>query len=350
MVDLQHGRPATGETMQAIIKSVAFHVPDRILTNHELAEKFPEWPAERIERKLGIRTRRIANENETASDLGIEAVKKLLLEAGYKSDSIDYLLFCTQSADYFLPSSACVMQHRLGLRTSIGAVDLNQGCSGYVYGLGLAKGLIESQQVSNVLLVTSDTYSKYLHHDDKSVRTIFGDGATATLLTGVNREAQGVGPFVMGTDGGGATNLIVAAGAARSPANCYSTNKTKGAWDNRERFLVMNGGEIANFTLEVVPKALNKLIKKAGITMADVDLFIFHQANAYMLDALRKKCEIPEEKFMLCVRDFGNTVSSSIPISLVHAVRDGRLLSDNVVMLVGFGVGYSWGACLVRWQ
>jgi len=336
--------------MKAIIRAIEYHVPERLLTNVELALLYPEWTAERIEKKLGIATRHIAAENETASDLGVKAVERLFATGVCRPAEIDYLLFCTQSPDYFLPSSACIMQERLGIPQGAGALDFNLGCSGYVYGLGLAKGLIETDQARNVLLVTSETYSKMLHPKDKSVRTLFGDGAAATLVRAEDLSYDAIGPFVVGTDGRGAKNLIVEAGAFRKRVAEDVPVFNEDGNPKCDSCLYMNGGEIFTFSLVTVPKLVNDLLTKANVQMTDINLFVFHQANQYMLDFLRKKCGIPESRFHVSLRNSGNTVSSTIPIALKNAVDAGVLLPGARVMLVGFGVGYSWGATMIHWR
>ena len=168
--------------MKAFIQGISYHLPDTILTNKEIVEQFPEWTEEKIVSKIGIKERRVAGEKETAADLAVMAAEKLFTEYSIDRSSIDYLIFCTQSADYILPTTACIIQDRLGLSTSIGAIDVNQGCSGWIYGLSLAKGLLLGEMANKILLVTSETYSKYLHPRDKGNRTIFGDGAAATLI------------------------------------------------------------------------------------------------------------------------------------------------------------------------
>lgn len=339
---------------QAFLSAIDYHVPDRVLTNLELAALYPEWTAERIEEKLGIVERHIAAENECASDLGVRAAQKLLSRGVCAATDIDYVLFCTQAPDYFLPTSACLIQHRLGLPQSAGALDINLGCSGYIYGLGLAKGLVETGQSRNLLFITADTYSKFLHPADKSVRTLFGDAAAATLVQGRSRpesaEGGAIGPFVLGTDGQGAGNLIVEAGALRKRVPSGKVVRDENGNPKSEGCLYMNGGEIFSFTLDRVPRVVEELLAKAGLALADIDLFVFHQANKYMLDVLRKTCRIPEKKFYLCLRHFGNTVSSTIPIALKNAAASGVLTSGARIMLVGFGVGYSWGAALLRWE
>jgi 3-oxoacyl-[acyl-carrier-protein] synthase III len=339
-----------GEIVQAIVRAIEYHVPESVLTNSELAQQYPEWTAERIEKKLGIVERHIAADDETASDLGVKAAERLFESGICKPSDVDYLLFCTQSPDYFLPASACVMQTRLGIPQTAGALDFNLGCSGYIYGLSLAKGLVETDQARNVLLITADTYSKMLHPQDKSVRTLFGDGAAATLIQAAQLPTPAIGPFVMGTDGRGAKNLIVEAGAFRKREAANQPVFDENGNPQCDSYLYMNGGEIFTFTLDTVPKVVGDLLAKVHLQMTDIDLFVFHQANKYMLDFLRQKCGIPEAKFYVCLRDFGNTVSSTIPIGLKHAADAGVLRPGATVMLVGFGVGYSWGATLIRWE
>jgi len=338
----------------AALTAVDFHVPYRVLTNAELATQYPGWTAERIEQKLGILERHIAAEDECASDLGVKAAEKLLAQGVCAAKDVDYLLFCTQSPDYFLPTSACVIHHRLGLPQNAGALDINLGCSGYIYGLSLAKGLVETGQSRHLLLITADTYSKFIHPQDKSVRTLFGDGATATLVQGGAEtdpaEPGAIGPFVLGTDGSGAANLIVEAGALRKRVPSGEVVWDANGNPRSDGCLYMNGGEIFTFTLDRVPRVIDELLAKANLGLSDIDLFVFHQANKYMLDVLRKTCRIPQSKFYVCMRDFGNTVSSTIPIALSNAVSSGALKPGARVMLVGFGVGYSWGAALIRWR
>jgi 3-oxoacyl-[acyl-carrier-protein] synthase-3 len=275
----------------------------------------------------------------------VAAAHKLFSSGVCRPESIDFLLLCTQSPDYFLPTTACILQDRLGLPTSAGALDFNLGCSGFVYGLSLAKGLIETGQAANVLLLTAETYSKFLHPEDRGVRALFGDAAAATLLQARHDAPAGglpwIGPFVFGTDGKGMNNLIVAKGGMRRESADVTTNGSVA-------HLHMNGPEIFTFTLNAVPQAVKNLLKRAGKGIDDIDLFVFHQANRFMLDHLRDRLEIPKEKFVVSMSHCGNTVSSTIPIALRDAVNQQVLHPGQLVMLVGFGVGYSWGATLIR--
>ena len=319
----------------AEIAGVAYHLPDAVLTNADLQRIYPEWTVERIAQKTGVDERHIAADGELSSDLAAAAARKLFETGVVAAAGIDYLLFCSQTPDYLLPTTACLLQHRLGIPSTAGALDFNLGCSGYVYGLGLAKALVETGQARNVLLLTGETYSKLLDPADKSVRTIFGDAGTATLVRAGNRPGS-MGPFVYGTDGSGGKNLICTRGALRS-----------GRQDGEA--LSMNGPEVFDFTLKAVPAAVHRTLKAAAMAMADVDLFVFHQANMYMLEHLRRKLQVPAERFVVDMKDVGNTVSCTIPIALSRAASSGRLVQGMRLMLVGFGVGYSWAAMVGRW-
>lgn len=327
---------------------LATYLPERILTNDELAALYPGWTAEKILSKTGIRQRHISAPDETALDMAEKACQKLF-EQGVEKGTIDFVLLCTQSPDYALPSSACILQDRLGLAKSCGALDYDLGCSGCVYGFALAKGLIAGGIASNVLLVTSERYTKHIHPMDKSVRAIFGDGAAAILIT--KEDAARIGHFVLGTDGAGYKNLIVPTSGARLAKSAKSAKEeTDGSGNVRSQDnLYMNGPEIFNFTLDVVPKTIDEVLKKNGITKEQIDLFVFHQANKFMLDVLRKTCLIPKAKFYVNMEDIGNTVSASIPIALARAEEDGTLKKGMKVMVVGFGVGLSWGATVITW-
>jgi 3-oxoacyl-[acyl-carrier-protein] synthase III len=335
--------------MGASILAIDYHLPAAVVDNTELASAFPEWSAEQLEAKTGIVTRHIAAEKECASDLAFEAASTLLARVPFDRRKVDFLLLCTQSPDYFLPTTACLLQDRLGLPVTCGALDFNLGCSGFVYGLSLAKGLIESHQASAVLLLTAETYSKFMHPLDKSVQPIFGDGAAATLI--VETPETGIGELVLGTDGRGWSNLIVPTGGTRNPTVVDAAAEADSQGSCRTvNNLYMNGPEIFAFTLQAVPSVVERLLAKARLTANQIDVFVFHQANKYMLEHLRKKLGIAPEKFVISMSHCGNTVSSTIPIALRDAEANGLLKSGSKVMVVGFGVGYSWGAGLLTWR
>lgn len=335
--------------MGAKIHAISYWLPDRILSNAHINEKHPEWSIDKISEKTGINERRLSGPDEFVSDMACNAVNKLFEEhSNVDRNKIDFLLLCTQSPDYFLPTTACIVQNRLGLPKTCGALDFNLGCSGYVYGLGLAKGLIESGSAKNILLVTSETYSKFIHDKDKSNKTIFGDAASATL---VSAEYDGfeIGGLVYGTDGQGAENLIVKNGGVR-----FRYNKGNDVLDDADAFiknddhLFMNGAEIFKFTASNVPVLVRDVLEKNTIEIKDVDLFIFHQANKFMLDFIRKKIGIDTDKFYYFLESCGNTVSSTIPIALKEAILERKALPGKKILLAGFGVGYSWAGCIIK--
>ncbi len=330
--------------MNAHIQSISYYLPETILTNTQLAEEFPEWSAEKIANKIGINQRHIAAENETATDMAVCAAENLFVEHHIDKSVIDFVLLCTQSGDYVLPSSACLIQQRLGLSTHCGAFDFNLGCSGYEYGLAVAKGLIISGIAKNILLLTAETYTKYIHPQDKGNRTIFGDGASATFIS-TNGFAE-IGDFSLGTDGSGAEQLIVASGGARHKQLYNDLTYAEDGTSLSKDYLYMDGGAIFNFSADVVPQMVEDVLKKNGLRQEDISLFIFHQANKYMINYLRKLLGIDKDKFYIYMENVGNTVSSTIPIALYEAQKEGKLYGN--VLLAGFGVGLSWGATILH--
>lgn len=329
--------------MNAFIKDIAYYLPKQVLTNEQIAVEFPEWSAEKVAGKVGITERHISAPDETATDMAYQAAERLFAQGNERS-TIDFVLLCTQSGDYFLPSSACILQNRLGLSTHCGALDFNLGCSGYEYGLAIAKGLILSGIAKNILLLTAETYTKYIHPKDKGNRTIFGDGASASLIS--TEGFAEIGEVVVGTDGSGAENLIVRSLGARHKDlfNDFRIDEEEGIVSGD--YLYMHGGNVFNFTADVVPPMVDELLQKSGVAHDDVDLWIFHQANKYMINYLRKLLDIDKERFYLYMEHVGNTVSSTIPITMVEARREGKLHGN--VLLAGFGVGLSWGGVMLK--
>lgn len=323
----------------ASVGPIAIHLPETVEDNDFLAEEFPNWDMKAIFAKTGIRVRRIAAHGECASDLGVAAAEKLFAEHNIDRSTIDYLLLCTQTPDYPLPTTACLMQDRLGLPTSVGALDFNLGCSGFVYGLSLADGLIRSGAASRVLFITAETYSRYIHPTDRSLRTIFGDGAAATLIEASDEPS--LGPFVFGTDGSGADCLMVTEGGNRPAETALKTRKRK-RWPSS---LYMAGPELVKFTLEVVPPMLDQLLDGAEWTRDDIDYFLFHQASTFMLDHLRERLKLAEEMVPLALEEYGNTVASTIPILMYDMRQSGQLQPGKRSVMIGFGVGLSWAGC-----
>lgn len=329
--------------MGAIIKAIEYVYPKNKVSNTDLSKIFPDYDFSKFEEKVGIKNRYWVSGDETALDLAIKACEKLFEKQD--KEEVDYILYCTQSPEYFLPTTACILQNKLGLKKNIGALDFNLGCSGFVYGVSLAKGLISSGQVKNVLLVTAETYSKYLHPQDRSNRAIFGDAATATLIS--CDETDGIGEFIFGTDGAGFDKLIVKNGCGRFPFDHNALEIVYGT-DNTytDNHLYMNGPEVFNFTSEVIPGFTKEILAKNDIKIEDVNQFVFHQANAFMLNFMRKRLKISSQNFFIDLEDGGNTVSCTIPIALKKYSE--RINDLENILIVGFGVGLSWSGGLIK--
>lgn len=331
--------------MRVYIKGIAYNLPEKVLTNEMIAQEFPEWTVEKIDKKIGIKQRHVTVEGETASDLAVGAAEKLFADLSYNRSQIDYLIFVSQSPDYHLPTTACPIQTRLGLPQRITAIDVNLGCNGFVAGLSLAKAVIIAGQANNVLLLTGETYSKYMHERDKSNRTIFGDGAAATLVS-TDGIAE-VGEFVIGTDGTGAENLIVKTGGARHPQPVGDLKFDDFGNPRSSDYLYMDGPAILNYSLDSIPQLVTDVLEKNNITMDDIDLHVYHQANTFLANLERRKLRIPEEKYYCNIENFGNTVSSTIPIALCEALKEGRIKQGTKVLSVAQGLGYTWGGMVL---
>jgi 3-oxoacyl-[acyl-carrier-protein] synthase-3 len=334
--------------LKAYIQDIEYYLPPNILSNEDLNSQNPDWNIEKISELTGIKTRHIVS-TETSLDLGESAAKKLFKKNTDLKEKIDYLIFCSQSPDYFLPTSACVLQDKLGLNTRIGAVDVNQGCSGFVYSLGIAKGLIESNQCLNVLIITSETYSKFINPKDKSVRTLFGDGACAILVSCKESPEIGILPVIHGTDGSGYDQLIVPHGGLRNPLSRESYNEIEDESGNirSQANLYMNGRAIHNFTIKKIPNIFQKTLEKSNMRLDDIDSVIFHQANKFILNNLQKKIKIPDEKIHRSYETIGNTVSSTIPIGLAKEKEKRKSVCNYLIL--GFGVGLSWAGSVVKY-
>lgn len=331
--------------MEAYIKAISYKMGDHEVTNADIIRDFPDWSEQKISVKIGIDKRYVAGK-KTASDLAYDAAEKLFEEHQIDRTIIDAVIFCTQSPDYFLPTTACILQDRLGLRKDIMAFDYNLGCSGFVYGCGIAKALIKGEMAKNVLLLTAETYNKYIHPKDRGNRSLFSDAAAATLVS-----SEGglfcIGDPVYGTDGSGARNLIVESGASRMKMTGQEPS-FEGDDKRAPDYLYMDGPSIFNFTLEAVPPLVQATLDKNKVAFEDVNQFIFHQANKHMMKFIREAVHIPEDKFYMCLSNYGNTVSSTIPIGLYDFIKEGKYAPGCNYLIAGFGVGYSWGALILK--
>ena len=334
----------------AKILGIQGYLPAKVETNEDLARENPEWDMNRIAGKTGIVARHIAAVDETASDLGYAAATALLAKQIVPTAEIDYLIVGTQTPDHFLPSDACILQHRLGLGKHIGAFDYRLGCSGYVCGLQLSKALVETGAARNVLLITADTYSKFIHPQDRTVRALFGDGAAATIIGRTDLAENSIGPFVTGTDGSMSQCLTVPAGAFRLPRSAETILEVRDASGSvrSQNDLYMDGQAIFSFALNTVPAAIKRLLAEAKLSVESVDWWVFHQANRFMLENLVRCCGVPESKMVYAMEQVGNTVSASIPLAIESYQNYGKIQPGQTLGLVGFGVGLSWNACIVR--
>lgn len=330
----------------AYIKAISYYLPEKVVTNEELLKEFPEWSVDKVAAKVGVYSRRLAAENETAGDMAEKAARNLFDEYNIEPKDIDFVMLCTQSPDYFLPSTACILQNRLGIPTSAGAFDYNLGCSGCVYGIAMANSFVSSGLAKNVLLLTAETYQKYLHPSDKSNRSIFGDGAAACLIS--TEGIAEIGNCVLGTDGSGAEHLMVKTGASRQKTATGNVEVDEDGHDRYDDYLYMNGSAIFNFTLDAVPAMMAQILERNGCSKEDVDFYIFHQANKFMLNTIRKVCVLPKDRFYVNLEETGNTVSSTVMIGLKQCIDSGKITSGMKVMISGFGVGLSWGGTILK--
>jgi 3-oxoacyl-[acyl-carrier-protein] synthase-3 len=335
--------------MLAYVKAISYFLPPTKFTNLDFGISYPESLNQSNLEKLGIKERRVVGENQTASDLAVESALLLFNEYSIDKNEIDFILFCAQEFDHYTPTTACLIQDRLGITSQCGALDFNLGCSGFVYGLSLAKGLIEACGCKNVLLLTSSTLTKTFHPKDKNSRYIFGDGAAATLIS-IGNDNKNIGSFVFGTDGKRGDKIIIKDGGARNKINENSYIDFKDEFGNvtNNAHFYMNGTSIFNFGLKTVPKMIEEVLIKSNLTMESIDLFVFHQTNSFMNEMIRKKIGIPSSKFIVHIENCGNTVSSSIPIALAEAIKSGKAKKGHTILLAAFGTGLSWAATTVR--
>lgn len=327
------------------IKGVACAVPESVSEVVSLSDHFELESIEKIIGSTGVERRHVV-EAECSSDLCVAAAERLISDLNIDRATIDTLIFVSQTHDFTLPATACVLQQRLSLPMHTAAFDVALGCSGYVYGLWLASSLLSGGGSKRALLLVGDTISKIASPTDRSVAALFGDAGTATLL---DFEASALPiPFVLGTDGRGAKNLIVPAGGFRDRTGQSSETSEEGVRGPYD--LYMNGAEIFAFTLARVPGLVAALHEANEPSALEIDHYVFHQANKFMLDHLVKRMKLPREKVILDVKNVGNTSCASIPLALcLHQGQAGGNISGRF-MLAGFGVGYSWAGCVAEFD
>ena len=327
------------------IAGVAAAVPDNVRYPSEWNGQFGADVVAEIVKNTGVQKRYISLPRMCCSDLCVAAAKRLLEEGNWTPGSIDAVIFLSQNPDYRLPCTAALIQRRLELPTECAAFDVNLGCSGYVYGLWLAGSLIAGGGMKRILFLSGDA-SRKSSSEDRSVGLLFGDAGSATIIE--RSEQIDTFTFVLGTDGRGANNLIIPAGGARNPSNestRLSLPDGKGNFRSQEE-VHMNGAEIFAFTLKEVPRMIERVLAASGKTIVNIDSVVLHQANKFMLEHLAKRIKIPAEKLPLSLGEYGNTSSASIPVTMIHCLREQLRSRRMELLLSGFGVGYSWGAVI----
>ena len=326
--------------MFAKIRAVTSYLPPTIEDNSELVDK-------RFMKKIGVESRHVVT-SESAGDLALSAAEKLFDTHDIDRHATDFILLCTQNPDYQMPHTAVRLQDELGLSKNVGSMDIGLGCSGYVYSLAVAKGLIEAGLAKNILLLTSSVYTKYINLRDKSTRPLFGDGATATWLEAVDESQPSLDAFVFGSDGSRYDKLIIPVGGSKNPPRetpeVFAEDDNHNYRSNYEVF--MDGMAITYFTLREIPKLVDDVLTAAKLTRADLDYCIFHQANKFMMTYLRDKANLNDVPFHNDISTTGNIVSGSVPLAIEQVVESHGAADLKRVMLAGFGVGLSWAGCI----
>ena len=325
----------------AAIVGLVSCVPKNRIENSFFFDQFSESSVNDVVKMIGVQQRRIADDVTTTRDLCKAAGKKLLDGLSWSLDSVDALIFVSQTPDFRLPATACTLHSDLGLSKATIAFDINLGCSGYPYAIWLGMTMVQSGAAKRVLLAVGDTISKIVDPADRSTALLFGDAGT---MTAIEASPEGQASFVLGTDGSGATNLIVPSGAFRDYSKCGDLRLAEKKSDS----LYMDGGEIFNFTLRSVPALVNYLSETAQIQTQEYDYFLFHQANLFMLKHLAKKLKLPVEKMPINIDEYGNTSCASIPLLMTTKLKDSLIKAPLQISMFGFGVGYSWGAASLR--
>lgn len=329
----------------AKILEIETFIPDTLISNETLSKEL-KLDIDYINKVTGIKYRYASDINDISSDIAVKAAEKLFSRNQKLRKEIDYLIFCTQTFDYASPTSACIIQHKLNLNKNIGSIDIGLGCSGFTYCLSLAKALIENGQVKKILLLTSETLTKYLHPLDKSTRLLFGDGACATVI-GIENNQEYIGKFCFGTDGSKADIMHFKDGGFRNKTqnnSSYIAQKDEGVYFN------MDGIKVFEFSINEIPNLINQILNKnnQATDFSDINWVILHQASKIVLDTLQKKANIPISKFLISLDQYGNTVSSTIPMTIKYYLDNKTIKNGDKILIIGFGVGLSWCGTVIK--
>lgn len=321
------------------ILSTGKYVPEKILTNADL-EKMVETNDEWIVTRTGMKERHIAREDEASSDLAYEAALIALKKANLAPEDLDLILVATITPDSAFPSTACILQNRLGAKKAA-AFDLSAACSGFIYGLASASNFIATGMYKNALVIGAECLSKITDYTDRNTCILFGDGAGAVVL-GEVPAGRGFLSFELGADGSGGELLKLAGGGSRMPSSQSTV-------DNKQHYIYMAGSEVFKFAVRIMGNAAEEVLRKAGLEKSDIDLLVPHQANIRIIQSAVHRLNLPEEKCMINLHKYGNVSAASIPLALAEADEEGRIKPGDCVVLVGFGGGLTWGATAIRW-
>ena len=319
------------------IASIGAYVPPKILTNND-SEKMVDTTDEWITTRTGIKERRIAEDWQASSDLAIQAAQLALANANLEAKELDLIIVCGVTFDYPFPATACILQDKLG--ATCPGFDLSAGCSGLIYALSVGAQFIANGMYDNILVVGGETLSKIIDWQDRSTCVLFGDAASAVILGPV--DTGGFRSFVLGADGGGGKLLELPAGGSRLPASYETISQ-------RLHFIKMNGRDVFKFAVRVMEEASLEAIDKAGLTLKDIDLFIPHQANIRIIESAAERLNVPKDKFFVNLDRYGNTSSASVGLALYEAFLEGKIQKGSKILMVGFGAGLTWGACVLEW-
>lgn len=334
------------------ITGVCCAVPGKPISINEIESPFTEKEVKRFSKMVGVNQLYRASEDQTTLDLCIIAAKKLMNDLNWVPDEIDGLIFVSQTPDYVLPASSAIAQEALGLNNDCFCFDVNMGCSGYVYGLQIASRMLQKNQCEKILLLVGDTISKIISPEDKSVALLFGDAGSATAAS--YKESASESIFVLGTDGKGAKNLIVSAGAFKNQdtsAESYERVADDSGNKRSAHDLYMNGSEVFNFTISEVPKLVDGIIESSGVDKTAVDYFVLHQANKFMLEQISRKIGVDLSKVPINIEKYGNTSSATIPLVLIdNQIAENNHIINKKILMAGFGVGFSWGAAIINFE
>lgn len=335
----------------AHIKAISYFLPEREILNTELNGQLENSVSEFDFKMIGIESRRYVDKHTTACDLAYSAALKLFAEHHLDKNDIDALIYCSVHQNHITPPNSCILQGRLNLSEDVATYDIAHSCSGYIYGLSLAKGLVEALGFKNVLFLTSSSLSKYIYKKDKASLLVFGDGSSATLISAgkSQNEQSSINQFVLKTDGKSYHKILIKDGLDSSPLSEQSYIEKTDQFGNiyTDASVYMDGAGVLLFTLRKVPVLIEEVLTKNNLAKEDIDLFVFHQANSLVLDKLKKICEIPDDKFFVYHKVVGNTVASSIPIALCEAIKLGKAKKGDKILLAGFGTGLSWGGTVI---